>query len=38
MHTKAAISGCCRPSQRVSVPPIDNPATTTFSVRAASRW
>jgi hypothetical protein len=35
-NTSPAISGCRVPSQAVNVPPMDRPATTTLSQRAAS--
>ena len=34
--TTPAISGWCAANHTASVPPIDNPATTTFSQRLAS--
>ena len=38
MHTMPAISGCRAANQIVREPPIDWPATTTWSQRVASRW
>ena len=36
--TRPATSGCWKAVHRLRLPPIDRPATTTRSVRAASRW